>query len=122
MNAVLSFIAAALLPFAAAFSWRTSRVVSVALGLASIGVGYWIASLLYGVMPWDGSRWLVAWMSGVMGSIELHRVGRPRQLGALLVGSSLADFVCLYREAHGAEFGALPVLQIAVLLTMIALS
>lgn len=142
MNAVLPFVAAGLLPFAAAFTWRTSRVVSVALAIATIAVAYWIASLLFGVMPWDGLRWAVACVTSLFGLVaidchgdmvrhcrslpsladELRRHQAGRLQGALLVGSSIADFVSLHREAQGAEFGALPVLQIVVLLAMIWIS
>lgn len=119
MTSVLALCAAAVLPVASACTFRASRVASAALFLTTLGCAYWLGSLILGAVPWDGARWLVAWLTGVMGSFELRLDGRPRQLGALLVGSSLADLVSLYREAHGAEFGALPVLQIVALGMMI---
>lgn len=122
MNAFACFIAAGMLPIAAAFTWRMSRPASASLGLTTIATAYWIASIQFHAVPWNTLRWIIASITLLVGCLELRTPGRARWLAALLVGSSCADFVALHREALGQPWIWQPILQIVACVVMVAVS
>jgi peptidoglycan/LPS O-acetylase OafA/YrhL len=123
-----NLIAHMILPFVAFATWRRSRLVSAALAIA------FVVATVYLLIPWDPLRWGCAGVTGSLGIVALVRQMRlryqrttfvpwtPDVLAAMLVGSSVADYVSLWREAHGHPWGALSFWQIVVCLVMAGLS
>ncbi len=140
---MIHLVSTLLLPLAALACWRWSRLVSGALLLALV------AGVVYGVWPWEPLRWVSA-VTGTMGIAELGRrsvrrsvwrpphfavfdeeqqrhfarwgYGRPDVLAILLVWSAITDALSLLWWRRTEQWGALPVLQVIALLTMIVVS
>ncbi len=122
------------------FCWRHSRAISAAFIIS------FVAASFYLVHPIDTLRWFCAGLTGSVGiAVTLWRawcrIGSARRnirwsdafgfsahypmtpdiLASLLIGSAVADFVSLRREAQGHPWGSLSLWQIAVSLLMIAI-
>lgn len=128
-----------LLPVAL-FSWHHSRAISAAFIVSFVAASFYLA------FPIDALRWFCTGLTGGIGiavtswrawrrigaarwnirwskafGFSTHYPLTPDILASLLVGSSVADFISLRREAQGYPWGSLSFWQIAVSLLMIAI-
>ncbi len=122
------------------FCWRHSRAISLAFIIAFVAASFYLLAC-----PIDAIRWFCAGLTGGIGIVvtlwrawcrigaarwnarwsnvfwfSSHYPLTPDILASLLVGSSVADFISLRREAQGHPWGSLSFWQIVTCLVMIA--